>query len=55
MEKIQLTGIPFPTPAAGVSMIENFTKKRGVSVRIGEENKQSRLIGEEKRTIQVGK
>ena len=47
MEKLQLPGIPFPAPATGVSMIDNFTKKREVSVGIGKTNKQIRLIGEE--------
>ena len=47
MEKIQLPGIPFPTPATGVPMIDSFTKRREVSVGIGKTNKQIRLIGEE--------
>ena len=47
MEKLQLPGISFPTPATGVPMIDSFTKRREVSVGIGKTNKQIRLIGEE--------
>ena len=41
MEKLQLPGIPFPAPATGVPMIDNFTKKREVSVGIGKKMNNS--------------
>ena len=40
-KKLQLLGIPFPTPATGVPMIDNFSKKREVSVGIGKKMNNS--------------
>jgi hypothetical protein len=41
MEKLHLPGISFPTPATGVPMIDNFTKKREGSVGVGKQMNNS--------------